>query len=137
MAYDYGHPQYLAAREAALARSGRVCQFCGQKPAAETHHWAERYPPTRKRGSNRTATDDARLRELECQGSLYLDARGAPTIPEAAFRSSIETAARRLKQGPQVREGLIVTEVVSFDYDRDATGQRRTSWARAPNSPFR
>lgn len=77
---------------------------------------------TRKRGSNRTAVDDARLRELECQVSLYLDTHGAPTIPEAAFRSCIETAARRLKQGPQVREGLIVTEVVSFDYDRERYG---------------
>lgn len=77
---------------------------------------------TRKRGSNRTAADDARLRELECQVSLYLDPHGAPTIPEAAFRACIETAARRLKQGPQVREGLIVTEVVSFDYDRERYG---------------
>lgn len=32
MAYNYGHPQYLAARAEALARSGGVCQFCGQKP---------------------------------------------------------------------------------------------------------
>ena len=47
MAYNYRHPQYLAAREAALARSNGVCQFCGQKPAAETHHWAERYPRNR------------------------------------------------------------------------------------------
>lgn len=207
MAYDYGHPQYLAAREEALGRSGGVCQFCGQKPAAETHHWAERYPPevettaadltalcnlchemattmrrfvraggdyhsfmaelaatidkemqqwttksksgassplskttarpdstpgalpiskkaeiTRKRGSNRTATDDARLRELDCQISLYLDESDAPTIPEAAIRACIETAARKMKQGPQVREGLIVTEVVSFDYDRERYG---------------
>ena len=76
----------------------------------------------RKRGSNRTVTDDERLRELECQISLYLDERGAPTIPEAAIRSCIETAARKLKQGPQVREGLMVSEVVSFDYDRERYG---------------
>lgn len=77
---------------------------------------------TRKRGSNRTATDDARLHELDCQISLYLDERGAPTIPEAAFRACIETAARREKKGSLVREGLIVTEVVSFDYDRERYG---------------
>ena len=76
----------------------------------------------RKRGSNRTITDDERLRELECQVSLYLDTSGAPTIPEAAIRACIETAARKMKQGPQVREGLIVTEVVSFDYDRERYG---------------
>lgn len=77
---------------------------------------------TRKRGSNRTVTDDERLRELECQISLYLDASGTPTIPEAAVRACIETAARKMKQGPQVREGLIVTEIVSFDYDRERYG---------------
>ena len=76
----------------------------------------------RKRGSNRTITDDERLRELECQISLYLDASGTPTIPEAAIRACIETGARKLKQGPQVREGLIVTEIVSFDYDRERYG---------------
>lgn len=76
----------------------------------------------RKRGSNRTITDDERLRELECQVSLYLDASGAPTIPEAAVRACIETAARKMKQGPQVREGLIVTDIVSFDYDKERYG---------------
>lgn len=77
---------------------------------------------TRKRGSNRTATDDARLRELECLISLYLDESDAPTIPGAAIRACIEAAARKEKQGPQVREGLIVTEIVSFDYDRERYG---------------
>ena len=77
---------------------------------------------TRKRGSNRTVTDDERLRELECQISLYLDTSGTATIPEAAIRACIETAARKMKQGPQVREGLIVTEIVSFDYDRERYG---------------
>lgn len=61
---------------------------------------------TSKRGSNRTASDNARLSELECQTSLWLDQGGAPTIPSAAIRSMIETAARKQKQGPQVREGL-------------------------------
>lgn len=77
----------------------------------------------RKRGSNRTASDDARLAELECQTSLWLDAGGAPTIPPAALRSMIETAARKLKQGPQVREGLIVDEVLAFTYDRERYGE--------------
>ena len=77
---------------------------------------------TRKSGSNRTVTDEERLRELDCQISLWLDEKGAPTVPETAIRSCIETAARKLRQGPQVREGLIVTEVVSFDYDRERYG---------------
>ena len=72
----------------------------------------------KKRGSNRTATDDARIAELECQTSLWLDASGAPTIPAAAVRAAIETGARKLKQGPQVREGMIVDSVDEFLYDR-------------------
>ena len=73
---------------------------------------------TKKRGSNRTVADDVRLRELECFVSLYLDEEGAATFPAAALRTNIETAARKLRQGPQVREGLIVEEVEEFDYDR-------------------
>ena len=72
----------------------------------------------KKKGSNRTEADEIRLRELDCLTSLYLDESGAPTLPEAAIRSNIEYAARKLKQGPQVREGLIVEEVERFDYDR-------------------
>ena len=73
---------------------------------------------TKKRGSNRTVADDVRLRELECFVSLYLDEGGAATFPAAAFRTNIESAARKLRQGAQVREGLIVEEVEEFDYDR-------------------
>lgn len=72
----------------------------------------------RKRGSNRTESDDARLRELECQRCLWLDEKGSPTIPEGALRSMIETAARKMKQGPQVREGLQISRVVEFRYDK-------------------
>ena len=58
--------------------------------------------------SNRTEADEERLAELECQLALWLDQDDKPTIPAAAIRSCIETAARRLRQGPQVREGLVV-----------------------------
>lgn len=92
---------------------------------------------TRKRGSNRTVSDDERLFELECQTSLWLDAGGAPTIPPAAIRSMIETAARKQKQGPQVREGLIVDEVLSFDYDRERYAPLSKNSARMPSSPCR
>lgn len=72
----------------------------------------------KKRGSNRTESDDLRLRELETQTSLWLNGDGQPTVPEAALRAVIEGAARKRKQGPQVREGLVVEKVVSFHYDR-------------------
>ena len=77
---------------------------------------------TRKRGSNRTAADDARLRELETIGSLWLGANDRPAIPAAAIRAVIETGARKLKQGPQVREGLVITET-SFEYDEAKYGK--------------
>ena len=76
---------------------------------------------TRKRGSNRTESDDARLRELETVGSLWLNAGNEPTIPGAALRAVLETGARKLKQGPQVREGLVVTSA-SFDYNKERYG---------------
>ena len=45
MAYNYRHPQYLAARRGALERSRGVCQFCGQREASSAHHWAVEYEP--------------------------------------------------------------------------------------------
>ena len=75
-----------------------------------------------KKGGNRTDVDDLRLRELECRRSLYLGADGKPTLPEAALRAMIEAAARKLKQGPQVREGLLI-ERVTFGYDVERYGE--------------
>ncbi len=77
---------------------------------------------TAKKGGDRTDVDDLRLQELECQRSLYLGADGKPTLPEAALRGMIEAAARKLKQGPQVREGLLI-EGVSFGYDVKRYGE--------------
>lgn len=77
---------------------------------------------TKKRGTNRTESDEDRIRELDCLTSLYLDDSGAVTFPAAALRANIEGAARKFKQGPQVREGLIVEGVESFGYDRKALG---------------
>lgn len=71
----------------------------------------------KKRGSNRTEADDIRLRELDCYTSLWLDGEGAPTVPEAAIRAVIENGAKKLKQGPQVREGLVVEKTNKFHYD--------------------
>ena len=76
---------------------------------------------TRKRGSNRTAADDARLRELETVGALWLDANQRPTIPASALRATIEAGARRLKQGQQVREGMVIIDPL-FEYDTERYG---------------
>ena len=76
---------------------------------------------TSRRGSNRTEADDARLRQLETVASLWLDSNERPAIPAAAIRSVIETGARKLRQGPNVREGLVVTRT-AFTYDVDRYG---------------
>ena len=76
-----------------------------------------------KKGGNRTAADDLRLQELECQRSLYLGGDGKPTLPAAALRAMIEAAARKLRQGPQVRGGLLIEPDVSFRYDVERYGE--------------
>ena len=78
---------------------------------------------TTKRGGNRTDVEDRQLRELECHRSLYLDADGRPTLPEAALRKMSETSARKTKQGPLVREGLMI-ESVAFRYDVNRYGEK-------------
>ena len=78
---------------------------------------------TAKRGRNKTAADEARLRTLDCATSLWLDVDDTPTIPPGAFRACIENAARKSKQGPAVREGLVVADVESFDYDEKMYGK--------------
>ena len=77
---------------------------------------------SKKRGSNRTEADDLRLIELECQIALYVGPDGRPTVPAAAIRAAVETAARKSKQGPNVREGLIVESVDGFIYDEQRYG---------------
>ena len=78
---------------------------------------------SRKKGNNRTAVEDARIAELETLTSFWTDERtGAPTIPASAIRRVMEDAARKLKEGPAVREGFLVHSIVAFDYDRERYG---------------
>ena len=77
----------------------------------------------KKKGTNRTVADDERLAELECYVGLYVDPSGAATLPASALWASIEQGARKFKQGPQVREGLIIADRdVVFEYDRERYG---------------
>ena len=78
---------------------------------------------TAKRGGNRTDVDDQRLRALECQRSLCLGVDRRPKVPEAALRAMIEASAKKTKQGPLVREGLMI-ESVAFGYDVDRYGEK-------------
>ena len=76
-----------------------------------------------QKGGNRTDVDDLRLQELECQRSLYLDADCKPTLSAAALRAMIEAGARKVRQGPQVRGGLMIEPEVSFRYNVERYGE--------------
>ena len=76
----------------------------------------------RRRTTSRTESETERLHELECRVSLWLTEDERPTIPAMAIRSSLETAARRLRQGPQVREGLSILPETVFEYDQEKYG---------------
>lgn len=81
---------------------------------------AERAGILAKRNADRTQADEARLAELDCYDSLWVEG-SRPTVPATALRKCIETAARKLKQGPLVREGLIITNT-EFAYDERRYG---------------
>ena len=81
----------------------------------------EKVEITKKQARTRTEEEERRLRELECQISLWLDDDGNVTIPIRVIRASIENAARKYKEGPAVREGLTV-ESTKFVYDKKRYG---------------
>ena len=83
----------------------------------------EKKEVTGKRGGNRTSADDARLRMLEVETSLWLNGDGKPTIPGGALRACLETAARKSKRGAAVREGLQVIGDAVFEYDEEKYGK--------------
>ena len=88
-----------------------------------TSDWArEKQEIVRKKGANRTEADDRRLKELDTAVSIYWNADGTPTVPADIIRTVIEQGARKIRQGPLVREGLLVERVEAFDYDRERYG---------------
>lgn len=82
-----------------------------------------------KKGSNLTASDTARRKELETEQSLWLTEEGNPTVPVSAVRAVIETGARKRRQGPQVREGLVVLRT-DFSFDREKYGETMDDWRK-------
>ena len=76
---------------------------------------------TTKKGTNRTDKDEERLEILQLHNSMYADDLGYPHIPMRMVRANIEASARKNKEGPSVREGLIVT-ATKFKYDLDKYG---------------
>ena len=77
---------------------------------------------TSKPASKRAESENIRIRDLETIKSLWLGDDERPAIPAFAIRSCIETAARKLREGPAVREGLIVLDS-RFEYDTERYGE--------------
>jgi hypothetical protein len=78
---------------------------------------------TAKKGNNRTEQDDAELDRLECLTSLYFDGEGRVAPPSTMIRACVEKAARKNKQGPNVREGLVMASpYMDFEYDVEKYG---------------
>lgn len=75
----------------------------------------------KKRGTNKTSVDRDRLAWIECWLSVWIDRERRATIPPQALRSCVETAARKLKEGPKVRECFIVLSS-DFQYDEERYG---------------
>ena len=71
----------------------------------------------RKKGSNRTSADKVRLKEIDTLLGFWIGENGEIEIPTSAIRRCLEDSAKKLKQGGQVREGLIVTKT-TFHYDK-------------------
>ena len=65
---------------------------------------------TSKKASQRTSVENQRIRDLETIKSMWRAEDGQPTVPTSSIRACIEQAARKTKDGPAVREGLIVQE---------------------------
>ena len=53
--FDYFNPQYRAAREGGMSRSGGMRQFCGLRKAEGTHHWLMNCPAARGAKPNHLA----------------------------------------------------------------------------------
>ena len=81
------------------------------------------------RKRSRTESEHEQLRELECQRSLWLSDDGRPMIPRAALRACIEGAARRAKEGPGVRSGLVVDDT-RFHFDVERYGDSLEDWGK-------
>lgn len=64
---------------------------------------------TKKKG-DKTATEKARLKKLKVLNSLCRGEKGEVIVPPSYLRGCIENAARKSKEGPAVREGLLVLE---------------------------
>ena len=70
-----------------------------------------------RRGTNRTAADDKRLRQLDCQISIWQTETGEIGIPWRAFYACLDGGARAFKEGKDCRTGVFVKSS-AFEWDK-------------------
>lgn len=69
-----------------------------------------------KKESSRSPTEIGRLRWIDAFRSAYQTPDGKPTFPTGGIRAVIDEAARKSRQGPKVKQGLLVFGL-TFDWD--------------------
>lgn len=80
-----------------------------------------------KTTSKRSEDETEALNQADCLRSLWVDHEGQPTIPATVIRAMLEGGARKFKEGPLVREMLIV-ENVDFGFSA-SLGTTPEEWA--------
>ena len=101
--FDYNHPVYRAAAEAAKALSGGHCRKCGRKRPLHAHHWTKGpYPP-----AHLTTADDLTALCRDCHDEahsfrFFLDAGGSPDDYRTAHSELVASLVRPFDDGRQV-----------------------------------
>ena len=87
----------------------------------------ERIRIVAKTASKRSEDESATLRRYDTLRSLYIDAAGRPTVPQAVIRSVLEQGARQQREGNLVRSNVIV-ETTEFSFDEKQYGSSSDDW---------
>lgn len=65
--------------------------------------------------------DHERLAELEFKGSLYVDQNKRPVLPSEGIEAIVVAGAKKLKEGPAAKAGVICRKNPLIQYDGPAT----------------
>ena len=107
--FDYNHPVYRAAAEAAKALSGGHCRKCGRKRPLHAHHWTKGpYPP-----AHLTTADDLTALCRDCHDEAHLnrflhDAGVSQELYHAALSELVAQLVRPVDDGRRLRVGWVV-----------------------------
>ena len=88
----------------------------------------------KKRGA-KSDTERGIIKATECELALWLDELGAPRIPAGAVKALLNQAAKKSKEGPLVREGVVVESVGALEYDK-SLGTTASELANNPRVQF-